>query len=31
VSASEGARWQKVVTDFVEGVKKLGPREGKAL
>ena len=31
VSASEGARWQKVVTEFVEGVKKLGPREGKAL
>ena len=31
VSASEGQRWQKVVTEFVEGVKKLGPREGKAL
>jgi len=31
VSASEGARWQKVVTEFVAGVEKLGPREGKAL
>ena len=31
VSASEGARWQKVVTEFVDGVQKLGPREGKAL
>ena len=31
VSASEGARWQKVVTEFVAGVEKLGPREGRAL
>lgn len=31
VSASEGQRWQKVVTDFVAGVQKLGPREGRAL
>jgi F420-non-reducing hydrogenase iron-sulfur subunit len=31
VSASEGARWQKVVTDFVNQVKALGPRQGKAL
>ena len=31
VSASEGQRWQQVVTDFTEGVEKLGPREGKAL
>jgi len=31
VSASEGQRWQKVVTDFVAGVEKLGPREGRAL
>ena len=31
VSASEGQRWQQVVTEFVEGVEKLGPREGKAL
>ena len=30
VSASEGQRWQKVVTEFVAGVEKLGPsrREG---
>lgn len=31
VSASEGARWQQVVTEFVAGVQKLGPREGRAL
>jgi coenzyme F420-reducing hydrogenase delta subunit len=31
VSASEGARWQQVVTEFVNGVQKLGPREGRAL
>ncbi len=31
VSASEGARWQSVVTDFVAKVKALGPREGRAL
>jgi F420-non-reducing hydrogenase iron-sulfur subunit len=31
VSASEGQRWQKVVPEFVAGVEKLGPREGKAL
>jgi len=31
VSASEGQRWQKVVTEFIAGVEKLGPREGKAL
>jgi len=31
VSASEGQRWQQVVTDFVSGVEKLGPREGRAL
>ena len=31
VSASEGARWQQVVTEFVAGVEKLGPREGRAL
>jgi len=31
VSASEGQRWQQVVTDFVAGVEKLGPREGRAL
>jgi F420-non-reducing hydrogenase iron-sulfur subunit len=31
VSASEGVRWQKVVTDFVTQVKALGPRQGKAL
>ena len=31
VSASEGQRWQKVVTEFVAGVEKLGPREGRAL
>lgn len=31
VSASEGARWQQVVTDFVAGVEKLGPRQGRAL
>ena len=31
VSASEAARWQKVVTDFVGQVKALGPRQGKAL
>lgn len=31
VSASEGARWQQVVTDFVNQIKALGPREGRAL
>jgi len=31
VSASEGQRWQKVVTEFVNGVQALGPREGRAL
>ena len=31
VSASEGQRWQKVVTEFIAGVEKLGPREGRAL
>ena len=31
VSASEAARWQKVVTDFVNQVRTLGPRQGKAL
>lgn len=31
VSASEGVRWQQVVTDFVNQVKALGPREGRAL
>jgi F420-non-reducing hydrogenase iron-sulfur subunit len=31
VSASEGQRWQKVVTEFVQGVEKLGPRKGRAL
>jgi F420-non-reducing hydrogenase iron-sulfur subunit len=31
VSASEAARWQSVVTDFVQGVEALGPREGRAL
>jgi F420-non-reducing hydrogenase iron-sulfur subunit len=31
VSASEGQRWQSVVTDFVKGVETLGPREGRAL
>ncbi|MCZ7663483.1 MAG: hydrogenase iron-sulfur subunit [Thermoleophilia bacterium] len=31
VSASEGARWQSVVTDFVTKVKALGPRQGRAL
>lgn len=31
VSASEGARWQQVVTEFVAGVEQLGPREGRAL
>lgn len=31
VSASEGARWQQVVTEFVGKVKALGPREGRAL
>lgn len=31
VSASEAARWQKVVNEFVGQVKALGPREGKAL
>jgi F420-non-reducing hydrogenase iron-sulfur subunit len=31
VSASEGQRWQRVVTEFVAGVEKLGPREGRAL
>ena len=31
VSASEGQRWQKVVTEFVAGVQKLGPRNGRAL
>jgi F420-non-reducing hydrogenase iron-sulfur subunit len=31
VSASEGARWQQVVTEFVKGVEALGPREGRAL
>jgi F420-non-reducing hydrogenase iron-sulfur subunit len=31
VSASEAGRWQQVVTDFVEQVKALGPREGRAL
>jgi coenzyme F420-reducing hydrogenase delta subunit len=31
VSASEGQRWQQVVTEFVAGVEKLGPREGRAL
>ena len=31
VSASEGQRWQKVVTEFVHDVEKLGPREGRAL
>jgi len=31
VSASEGQRWQKVVTEFVHGVQALGPREGRAL
>ena len=31
VSASEAARWQKVVTDFVAQVKALGPRQSKAL
>ncbi len=31
ISASEGARWQQVITEFVAGVEKLGPREGRAL
>lgn len=31
VSASEAARWQKVVNEFVGKVKALGPREGRAL
>jgi F420-non-reducing hydrogenase iron-sulfur subunit len=31
VSASEGQRWQQVVTEFVAAVEKLGPREGRAL
>ena len=31
VSASEGQRWQKVVTEFVNQVKAAGPREGRAL
>jgi len=31
VSASEGQRWQQVVTDFVAGVEKLGPRTGRVL
>jgi F420-non-reducing hydrogenase iron-sulfur subunit len=31
VSASEAGRWQQVVTEFVERVKALGPREGRAL
>ena len=31
VSASEAGRWQQVVTQFVEQVKALGPREGRAL
>jgi coenzyme F420-reducing hydrogenase delta subunit len=31
VSASEGARWQTVVNEFVGKVKALGPREGRAL
>lgn len=31
VSASEAGRWQQVVTEFVEQVKALGPREGRAL
>jgi coenzyme F420-reducing hydrogenase delta subunit len=31
VSASEGARWQSVVTEFVNGVKALGPRDGRAI
>jgi coenzyme F420-reducing hydrogenase delta subunit len=31
VSASEGQRWQRVVTEFVAGVERLGPREGRAL
>lgn len=31
VSASEGGRWQQVVTEFVNQVKALGPRTGRAL
>jgi len=31
VSASEGVRWQQVVTDFVNQVEALGPRTGRAL
>jgi coenzyme F420-reducing hydrogenase delta subunit len=31
VSASEAARWQAVVNEFVGKVKALGPREGRAL
>jgi F420-non-reducing hydrogenase iron-sulfur subunit len=31
VSASEAGRWQKVVTEFVDQVAALGPREGRAL
>ncbi|MCX8031822.1 MAG: hydrogenase iron-sulfur subunit [Thermoleophilia bacterium] len=31
VSASEGQRWQQVVSEFVAAVEKLGPREGRAL
>lgn len=31
VSASEGGRWQQVVTEFVNQVKALGPRNGRAL
>ena len=31
VSASEAGRWQQVVTEFVNQVKALGPREGRAL
>ncbi len=31
VSASEAQRWQQVVTEFIKGVEKLGPREGRAL
>lgn len=31
VSASEAARWQSVITDFVSHIQELGPREGRAL
>jgi len=31
VSASEGQRWQQVITEFVAGVEKLGPRKARAL